>query len=46
MELYTSTDVACYRKQVLLPYEHLHGVTFSKQVRKPLPNWQHGWALK
>ena len=45
MELHTSTDVACYQKQVLLSYEHLHGVDFSKQMRKPLPNWSHGRAF-
>jgi len=27
MELRASTDVACYQKQVLLPREHLHGVS-------------------
>ena len=32
MELHTSTDVACYRKQVLLPFEHLHGISFSKRT--------------
>ena len=45
MELLTSTDPACYRKQVLLPCE-LHGVSFSRKIRKPLPNWLHGRALK
>ena len=34
MKLHTSTDVACYRNQVLLPHEHLHGVSVSKQMRK------------
>ena len=31
MELRTSTDVACYRKLVLLPCDHLHGISYRKQ---------------